>query len=174
VLLFNACLLLFFISVWLSPETFGYTLVLTTADPAGSNNSDFLAAGTGTFGRVCLCREKPTKKYGAMKILAISDVIRLKQVEHVKNEKNILQEIRHPFIVNLWVHCQCLTKLSESHRLHWSQDEAAALRIFYLLLSWRSWDSSVNIVTALRAGREEFDSRWGQGFFFLSSRPDGL
>lgn len=36
-----------------------------------------------------------------MKILAISDVIRLKQVEHVKNEKNILQEIRHPFIVNL-------------------------------------------------------------------------
>ncbi|KAJ9594819.1 hypothetical protein L9F63_013856, partial [Diploptera punctata] len=44
------------------------------------------------------------KKYGAMKILAISDVIRLKQVEHVKNEKNILQEIRHPFIVNLRWH----------------------------------------------------------------------
>ena len=61
----------------------------------------FIVVGTGTFGQVCLCREKSTKKYGAMKILAISDVIRLKQVEHVKNEKNILQEIRHPFIVNL-------------------------------------------------------------------------
>ncbi|EEB11133.1 cAMP-dependent protein kinase catalytic subunit, putative [Pediculus humanus corporis] len=41
-------------------------------------------------------------KYLAMKILLISDVIRLKQVEHVKNEKRILEEIQHPFIVNLW------------------------------------------------------------------------
>lgn len=58
-------------------------------------------AGTGTFGRVCLCRDKAADCYLAMKILAMSDVIRLKQVEHVKNEKNILAEIRHPFIVNL-------------------------------------------------------------------------
>lgn len=57
--------------------------------------------GTGTFGRVCLCREKVTGKYGAMKILNIGDVIRLKQVEHVKNEKRILEEIRHPFVVRL-------------------------------------------------------------------------
>ncbi|XP_075211653.1 protein kinase, cAMP-dependent, catalytic subunit 3 isoform X1 [Lycorma delicatula] len=60
--------------------------------------------GTGTFGRVCLCREKSTSSYAAMKILAINDVIRLKQVEHVKNEKNILQQVRHPFIVNLRWH----------------------------------------------------------------------
>lgn len=57
--------------------------------------------GTGTFGRVLLCRNKHTNVYGAMKILALADVIRLKQVEHVKNERNILQEINHPFIVNL-------------------------------------------------------------------------
>lgn len=61
----------------------------------------FLFSGTGTFGRVCLCRDKQTDKYCALKILAMSDVIRLKQVEHVKNEKNILCEINHPFIVNL-------------------------------------------------------------------------
>ncbi|XP_018329229.1 protein kinase DC2 [Agrilus planipennis] len=59
--------------------------------------------GTGTFGRVLLCRNKHSNIFGAMKILALADVIRLKQVEHVKNEKNILQEVRHPFIVNmLW------------------------------------------------------------------------
>ncbi|XP_058118649.1 cAMP-dependent protein kinase catalytic subunit PRKX [Anopheles ziemanni] len=57
--------------------------------------------GTGTFGRVCLCRDKITNKYWAMKILAMADVIRLKQIEHVKNEKNILKEIDHPFIVNM-------------------------------------------------------------------------
>ncbi|XP_045470665.1 cAMP-dependent protein kinase catalytic subunit 3 [Harmonia axyridis] len=59
--------------------------------------------GTGTFGRVLLCRNKLTDGFGAMKILCLSDVIRLKQVEHVKNEKHILEEIKHPFIVNmLW------------------------------------------------------------------------
>ncbi|XP_059622326.1 cAMP-dependent protein kinase catalytic subunit 3 [Phlebotomus argentipes] len=57
--------------------------------------------GTGTFGRVCLCRDKTDNSYCAMKILAMCDVIRLKQVEHVKNEKNILAEIHHPFVVNL-------------------------------------------------------------------------
>ncbi|XP_023330907.1 protein kinase DC2 [Eurytemora carolleeae] len=47
--------------------------------------------GTGTFARVCLCRERSNREYFALKILAIHDVIRLKQVEHVKNEKNILK-----------------------------------------------------------------------------------
>lgn len=43
--------------------------------------------------------------YYALKILAMHDVIRMKQVDHVKNEKNILSEIHHPFIVNLmWFH----------------------------------------------------------------------
>ncbi|XP_065361148.1 cAMP-dependent protein kinase catalytic subunit 3 [Calliphora vicina] len=57
--------------------------------------------GTGTFGRVCLCRDRVSEKYCAMKLLAMADVIRLKQVEHVKNERNILREIRHPFVISL-------------------------------------------------------------------------
>ncbi|XP_030369066.1 cAMP-dependent protein kinase catalytic subunit 3 [Scaptodrosophila lebanonensis] len=57
--------------------------------------------GTGTFGRVCLCRDRISEKYCAMKILAMSAVIRLKQIEHVKNERNILREIRHPFVISL-------------------------------------------------------------------------
>lgn len=72
--------------------------------------------GTGTFGRVCLCRDKVTDKYWAMKILAMADVIRLKQIEHVKNEKNILHEIDHPFIVNMRWHAKddcCLYMLFE-------------------------------------------------------------
>ncbi|XP_017086298.1 cAMP-dependent protein kinase catalytic subunit 3 isoform X1 [Drosophila eugracilis] len=57
--------------------------------------------GTGTFGRVCLCRDRISEKYCAMKILAMTEVIRLKQIEHVKNERNILREIRHPFVISL-------------------------------------------------------------------------
>ena len=39
--------------------------------------------------------------YFAMKILAKSEVVRLKQVEHINSERTILSEVQHPFIVNL-------------------------------------------------------------------------
>jgi len=57
--------------------------------------------GTGTFGRVVLARHKSTQEYFALKILVIKEVIRLKQVEHVQSEKDILQAVKHPFIVNM-------------------------------------------------------------------------
>jgi len=58
--------------------------------------------GTGTFGRVYLVRHRPSGKYYAMKTLKKSEVVRLKQVEHINSEKQILSSIRHPFIVNLY------------------------------------------------------------------------
>jgi len=57
--------------------------------------------GTGTFGRVKLVQDKETKRHHALKILKKSEVIRLKQVEHVKNEKHILMQMHHPFLVNM-------------------------------------------------------------------------
>lgn len=60
--------------------------------------------GTGTFGRVCLCRVRASGEYRALKVLNIQDLVRLKQVEHVKNEKAILQTVNHPFIVNMMWH----------------------------------------------------------------------
>jgi len=57
--------------------------------------------GTGTFGRVLLVRHRETREYLALKVLPIAEVIRLKQVEHVHNEKDILLVVRHPFIINL-------------------------------------------------------------------------
>jgi serine/threonine protein kinase len=58
--------------------------------------------GTGTFGRVYLVRHRPTNKYYAMKTLKKTEVVRLKQVEHINSEKQILSSIKHPFIVNLY------------------------------------------------------------------------
>ncbi|XP_071798516.1 cAMP-dependent protein kinase catalytic subunit PRKX-like [Asterias amurensis] len=57
--------------------------------------------GTGTFGRVILVKDKTSKDYMALKALAISDIVRLKQTDHVLSEKAILASIQHPFIVNL-------------------------------------------------------------------------
>ena len=42
------------------------------------------------------------KGHYALKILKKSEVIYLKQVDHVKTEKKILEELNHPFIVNLF------------------------------------------------------------------------
>jgi len=60
-----------------------------------------IVSGTGTFGRVVLARNRETRNYFALKVMAITEVIRLKQIEHVKNEKEILAAISHPFIVNM-------------------------------------------------------------------------
>jgi serine/threonine protein kinase len=57
--------------------------------------------GTGTFGRVFLTKFKPSNKYYAMKVLKKSEVVRLKQVEHLLSEKEILASIRFPFVVDL-------------------------------------------------------------------------
>lgn len=60
--------------------------------------------GTGTFGRVRLCRHKTQQeKYFALKILKKNEIIRLKQVEHIISEKQILGKVDHPFIVKLYV-----------------------------------------------------------------------
>lgn len=57
--------------------------------------------GTGSFGRVHLVNHKVTKRFMAMKVLKKSEVVRLRQVEHVFNEKNVLHQCQHPFLVNM-------------------------------------------------------------------------
>lgn len=57
--------------------------------------------GTGSFGRVCLALHRPTGQYYAMKKLRKSDVLRLKQVEHTNNERFLLSQVDHPFIVKM-------------------------------------------------------------------------
>ncbi|KAF2748115.1 Pkinase-domain-containing protein [Sporormia fimetaria CBS 119925] len=63
--------------------------------------------GTGTFARVWLVRFSNARngdadKVFALKILRKVDVIRLKQVEHVRNERNVLAAVAgHPFITTM-------------------------------------------------------------------------
>ena len=72
--------------------------------------------GTGTFARVHLCQSRSEEReFFALKILSAADVIRLKQVEHVKNEKAILNEVSHPFLVPL---------------LDWTKDEKNLYMVF--------------------------------------------
>ncbi|XP_012526216.1 cAMP-dependent protein kinase catalytic subunit beta [Monomorium pharaonis] len=59
----------------------------------------FRTVGTGAFGRVVLVKHKTTSTYHAMKILDKGKLVKMKQVDHTRNEKRILQCISFPFIV---------------------------------------------------------------------------
>lgn len=69
--------------------------------------------GTGTFGRVRVVklRGNVDRTPMALKIMKKSEVIRLKQADHVKAETQILSKIEHPFVVNL------LTTFEDERRL---------------------------------------------------------
>lgn len=58
--------------------------------------------GVGTFGRVRLALKKSTGEFFAIKILKKSEIIRLRQIDHIHNEFIILKKLHHPFIVNFY------------------------------------------------------------------------
>ena len=55
--------------------------------------------GAGSFGRVRLARHKASNRYVAIKSLKKAEIIRIKQVDHVISENNILANVSHPLIV---------------------------------------------------------------------------
>ncbi|EDW39249.1 GL13992 [Drosophila persimilis] len=57
--------------------------------------------GNGSFGTVLLVREKGGKNYYAAKMMSKEDLVRLKQVNHVHNEKTVLSATRFPFLIHL-------------------------------------------------------------------------
>ncbi|CAF3969554.1 unnamed protein product [Rotaria magnacalcarata] len=74
------------------------------------NNSQFTlesfdtirTIGTGTFGRVQIVYHRDSNTYYALKTMSIKRIIESKQSEHVRNEKDILSKINHPFLVRLY------------------------------------------------------------------------
>ena len=56
---------------------------------------------SGKFSRVLLCHHEKTLCYHALKIMSMEDIIKKKQVEHVHNEKKLLQSVSHPFLMSL-------------------------------------------------------------------------
>jgi len=63
----------------------------------------FRTLGTGTFGRVYLSRLRSNPNvYFALKMMQKSEILRLKQLDHVYNEKMILASLQCPFVVQLY------------------------------------------------------------------------
>ncbi|KAJ5649870.1 uncharacterized protein N7484_003593 [Penicillium longicatenatum] len=111
--------------------------------------------GTGTFARVWLARLKDQKdksKVYALKILRKADVIKLKQVEHVRNErKSLAAVVGHPFITTL------VASFSDEQNLYMLLDFCPGGEIFtYLRRSRRFNEETSRIYAAEIAMTIEF------------------
>lgn len=67
--------------------------------------------GKGSFGKVLQVRKKDTGKIYAMKVLNKQTIIARSEIKHTQAEKNILQKLVHPFLVNLNFSFQTKDKL---------------------------------------------------------------
>jgi len=57
--------------------------------------------GCGSFGRVKLAKYKLDGKNYAVKFMKKQEIIKLKQVDHINNEKRLMAQIDYPFVVNM-------------------------------------------------------------------------
>eukprot|EP00008_Paramoeba_atlantica_P013424 CAMPEP_0201488450 /NCGR_PEP_ID=MMETSP0151_2-20130828/18252_1 /ASSEMBLY_ACC=CAM_ASM_000257 /TAXON_ID=200890 /ORGANISM="Paramoeba atlantica, Strain 621/1 / CCAP 1560/9" /LENGTH=357 /DNA_ID=CAMNT_0047873737 /DNA_START=72 /DNA_END=1145 /DNA_ORIENTATION=+ len=81
-------------------------LILSDGKPTMRDFEKIETVGTGTFGRVWVVKHHASGKFFALKQMRKKDIVRLKQVEHIANEKNILLSVKHPFIVNMYASFQ--------------------------------------------------------------------
>jgi serine/threonine protein kinase len=66
-----------------------------------SDYEQTVTLGTGSFGRVKLAKHKKTGKFYAAKIMKKAEIMKLKQVDHIKNESTIMMQLNHPFITGM-------------------------------------------------------------------------
>ncbi|KAG6149810.1 hypothetical protein E4U28_007082 [Claviceps purpurea] len=105
--------------------------------------------GTGTFARVCLVRpsnasdipleqeNRGNAEVYALKILRKTEVIRLKQVDHVRHERSILADVAgHPFITSL------LASFSDHDCLYMLLDYVPGGELFSYLRKLRRFEES--------------------------------
>lgn len=80
------------------------TVTLISSDGKQLTENDFeiiKVLGRGAFGKVILTQKKDDGELYAVKIMNKGDVIEKNQIEQIKTEKDILERVRHPFLVGL-------------------------------------------------------------------------
>merc|ERR1740139_958369 len=77
----------------------GETLADTSIDLTRLKKHRIL--GAGTFGQVWLASDKKTSNCYALKIQSKRTVVEHEQYDGVIREKNIMQQINHPFLIKL-------------------------------------------------------------------------
>ena len=74
---------------------------LTTHTPHPSQTRALLGPGAGALATVSLVQHRGNQRYLALKRMDKKKILKMKQLEHIHNEKSLLEEVDHPFIVGL-------------------------------------------------------------------------
>merc|ERR1711916_40468 len=99
--------------------------------------------GRGTFGKVMLVRKKSDNKIYAMKVLIKKDLIQKHQTEHTRAEREILESLHHPFLMDLRYAFQ--TK----HKLYFVIDFYKGGELFYHQIRKKKfWGREVKFIVA--------------------------
>ncbi|KAK3363429.1 kinase-like domain-containing protein [Lasiosphaeria hispida] len=99
--------------------------------------------GTGTFARVVLVRpahgtEEERSRVYALKILRKTEVIKLKQIDHVRHERRILSDVSgHPFITSF------VASFSDHNFLYLLLDYIPGGELFTYLRKYRRFDEDM-------------------------------
>lgn len=96
--------------------------------------------GTGSFGRVHLVQSKHNQRFYAVKVLKKAQVVKMKQVEHTNDERRMLQQVKHPFLITLWGTFQ------DSKNLYMVMDFVEGGELFSLLRKSQVGQGSVGVV----------------------------
>jgi len=67
--------------------------------------------GRGSFGKVFLVQKKGTKQLFAMKVLRKENILKRNQIDHTKCEREVMQKIKSPFLVDMHYAFQTQEKL---------------------------------------------------------------
>lgn len=67
--------------------------------------------GKGSYAKVSLVKKKDSKEVFALKVLKKEYIEKKKQEEHIITERNVLAEVKHPFIVKMFYSFQNDRKL---------------------------------------------------------------
>jgi protein kinase A len=106
--------------------------------------------GTGSFGRVHLVQSRHNQRFYAVKVLKKAQVVKMKQVEHTNDERKMLGEVKHPFLITLWGTFQ------DSRNLYMVMDFVEGGELFSLLR--KSGVSPAVIVSLLENDTDVRDS----------------
>jgi serum/glucocorticoid-regulated kinase 2 len=80
------------------------TQTILSRDGNDVNENDFeiiSTLGKGYFGKVFLVEKKIDKKLFALKVISKLEIVKKNFFDNLKNEKNIMEKIKNPFVVNL-------------------------------------------------------------------------
>ena len=89
-----------FLFIYFFPSQRLYILILIIAITKNHFNFHYVV-GRGGFGKVWKIEKKKTKKLYAMKEMSKAWIMQKRSVNSVMNERKLLANLKHPFLVNM-------------------------------------------------------------------------